>query len=483
MAMSSLALSMTAARAAPLPGGFAHSGWFQFELVVLIDTQATTLASETWPLLPNVGYPARWRWLKDSELIDSLSEVYPDAAVTASPSGQVWVRFPPPEPTAWIPPEPEAEPEPAPELAPTANAAPATADGAFPWEEAPTPEQIDSSDESMIAEFLATASPANATESPMQRLAGELDAEHTQAASSPTLLPIESLRREAATDTLIALEDLNAIDLFPKPREQEVMVPFAMPVERPDLAEVTVAARPIPTPEAFVRRPMERLASGLRRYLATSDDQLMISASWLQGPDSDALPLVLEPHSDDGFPLLQGFVQLLPRENTFRLGVNFWANTTGAYLPERFEMPGPPASPQRVAVIVPSQISVTSDLNDGAHDREAAQTNPGTNADLETPVAHLMPRPSAVSAGLPPEWPWRHLIHVADTVTLEEERIRYLDHPVIKVIATWREWSWYEVFLHGREMARSARDLRHPKSEIANKEMAASGRIALPPQL
>ena len=50
-----------------------------------------------------------------------------------------------------------------------------------------------------------------------------------------------------------------------------------------------------------------------------------------------------------------------------------------------------------------------------------------------------------------PEWPWRHVIHVADTVPLSENRLRYYDHPVIKVLAIWRELSWYEVFRQGKD--------------------------------
>ena len=41
---------MNGAVAAPLPGGFEHSGWYQFELVVMVDARAEVLASETWPL-------------------------------------------------------------------------------------------------------------------------------------------------------------------------------------------------------------------------------------------------------------------------------------------------------------------------------------------------------------------------------------------------------------------------------------------------
>ena len=42
------------------------------------------------------------------------------------------------------------------------------------------------------------------------------------------------------------------------------------------------------------------------------------------------------------------------------------------------------------------------------------------------------------------------MIHVADTIPLTENRLRYYDHPVVKVIALWRELSWYEVFSQGR---------------------------------
>jgi len=59
--------------AAPLPGGFEHSGWYQFEVIVMVDTRVETLDSETWPMLPTVGYPAQWRWLQDPELQTELA--------------------------------------------------------------------------------------------------------------------------------------------------------------------------------------------------------------------------------------------------------------------------------------------------------------------------------------------------------------------------------------------------------------------------
>jgi hypothetical protein len=56
-----------------------------------------------------------------------------------------------------------------------------------------------------------------------------------------------------------------------------------------------------------------------------------------------------------------------------------------------------------------------------------------------------------------PEWPWRHLVHVADTIPLTENRLRYYDHPVIKVLAIWRELSWYELFTEGQELMNTSR--------------------------
>jgi hypothetical protein len=91
-----LTLTTNAAMAARLPGGFAHSGWFQFELVVLVDTRPAVLNSETWPLTTSVHYPARWRWIQDPALKAALMTQYDSATVSVSPSGHVLVAPPRP---------------------------------------------------------------------------------------------------------------------------------------------------------------------------------------------------------------------------------------------------------------------------------------------------------------------------------------------------------------------------------------------------
>ena len=67
----------------------------------MIDTRAETLESETWPLLPTVGYPARWRWLQDESTRMALAAAHPDAVVASSPSGHLTVRLPAPPPPRW----------------------------------------------------------------------------------------------------------------------------------------------------------------------------------------------------------------------------------------------------------------------------------------------------------------------------------------------------------------------------------------------
>ena len=67
-----------------------------------------------------------------------------------------------------------------------------------------------------------------------------------------------------------------------------------------------------------------------------------------------------------------------------------------------------------------------------------------------------------VEVPLMPEWPWRHLVHIADTIPLTENRLRYYDHPVIKVLAIWRELSWYELFIEGQALMTPPDDVSNP---------------------
>ena len=264
------------------------------------------------------------------------------------------------------------------------------------------------------------------------------------------LLPFEDIAPpEAETTSLLALESLGMAGPAPQPDSPAVNIPFARPAEAVTLKPVSVTVRPIPTPAPFVQLPLNQLAAGLTRYRRSSEDEVVASASWLQGPDSNTLPILLETDSDTGYPSLQGFIQLIPRDNSWRMGLNFWANTDGRYLPEIFEMPEPPSSPQRITFLEP-EIAV----------------NLGMGGETDSPSDERGAPPAR------PEWPWRHLIRVADTIPLTENRLRYYDHPVIKVLAIWRELSWYELFYRGKILLDSS-----PVAPVS----AESATHALPP--
>lgn len=427
--------------AAPLPGGFDHSGWYEFEVVILINSEAEVLESQTWPLLPQPGYPSRWRWLMDKTTPPPESDMVKDARIHQSLSGHTMIYEPEIAPAPWLP----------------TNALMTEDDLAL------INELIDLGLGSSREDREASLTPTESASS-----------EQIEAPTSNPILPFEAYEAEAGPVPLLSLESL-VLEGAPANLSQEVSVPFARPEQRAELLPIEVAAKSIPLPATFERLPLSKLAPGLERYRRSNNDEIIAATSWLQGPGNENLPIVIEPESSDRYPLAQGFIQLLPRANSWRLGLNIWANTQGQYLPDVFTMDPPPPSPPRTTIVpghvtgspqMSGTLSATSTtrLNDGTMiDKEYAQggganqrfegTEQFGEGDLESGVA------AVDSAPPPPDWNWRHVIHVADTVPLTENRLRYYDHPVIKVLAIWRELSWYELYLRGA-MLREAEHAR-----------------------
>ena len=129
-------------------------------------------------------------------------------------------------------------------------------------------------------------------------------------------------------------------------------------------------------------------------------------------------------------------------------------------------MPGPPASPQRIAVLAPAvrpnqQASQGADLSE-QQDTASGFLWMGFGDAVSDSEANDTSMTAEVEVPLTPEWPWRHLVHVADTIPLTENRLRYYDHPVIKVLAIWRELSWYELFIEGQALMNAPTDISDP---------------------
>ena len=422
-----LTLTTNAAMAARLPGGFAHSGWFQFELVVLVDTRPAVLNSETWPLTTSVHYPARWRWIQDPALKAALMTQYDSATLSVSPSGHVLVTPPSAAPPVWEPPPPLlTEPE------------IAMIDELMALR-LPTPPEPDITETTAADELLSLAN---------------------EDERQGPLLPFEDAGLVDDTPRLTPFESLGITGDVLRGQAPEISIPLALPVEEVTLTPLTVTARRIPQPATFEKLPLDRLAAGLERYQQQNDDAVLVATSWLQSPDSDSLPILVEPDTDSPYPVLQGFIQLLPQDNSWRLGVNLWANTDGQYLPSIFEGAAPPPSPQRVTVLS-AQASLDPALShpasiDADNGLPAQVSVPLSPIDTDSSPASLMNEPGLpaqpLTGPVPPTlapWPWRHVIHIEDTVPLSENRLRYYDHPVVKILATWRELSWYELYALG----------------------------------
>ena len=297
----------------------------------------------------------------------------------------------------------------------------------------------------------------------------EKEIRETQSEAPRPLLPFEQIGpAEVENSPLLALETIGVAVTNEDGTDARVNIPFAPAIDAISLEPISVAVDAIPTPAAFLQRPLDLLGPGLARYRRSSEDDVIAAVSWLQGPDSDTLPILLEKDSDSGYPVLQGFIQLVPRGDSWRLGLNFWANTHGHYLPEMFEIPGPPASPQRIALLSPTvrpngEARHGTDIW-GSEQQEIAGSflwSDFRDADAAS-GSNGAPMVRAVTVPPAPEWPWRHLVHVADTISLTENRLRYYDHPVIKVLAIWRELSWYELFIEGQAVMTAPNDVSSP---------------------
>ena len=245
----------------------------------MIDTRAETLESETWPLLPTVGYPARWRWLQDESTRMALAAAHPDAVVASSPSGHLTVRLPAPPPPNW---------------------------------EAPS-DLLTEGDMSLIEELIEISQGTDTSSLRPTETEPE-DAPDEAAALTPApLLPFEDIAPpEAETSSLLALESLGMAGPAPQADSPSVNIPFARPVGSRDTQTGHRDRPPDPHPRPFVQLPLDQLAAGLTRYRRSSEDEVVASVSWLQGPDSETLPILLETDSDTGYPRCKALFSSYP---------------------------------------------------------------------------------------------------------------------------------------------------------------------------
>ncbi|EED35955.1 hypothetical protein NOR51B_1903 [Luminiphilus syltensis NOR5-1B] len=377
----------------------ADSGWIRVELAVLVDDRPQMLESEQWPAYPAPTYPADFRWLIDSEVLDRLQKQHPGADIDIDENGRIRVTLPEPEPAF-------------------------TVDPTIDLDEEGTP---------LLDDGLTNTEGA----------AASTEADEEQA---PELVPLEFIDTgtagEQPADASAEMDPESDSDLLGDEENKGENAPEYVPP---------------PLPTAFMKRPLDLLASGLNALTRSQPDRLALSTAWVQPPESKNPAIVFDgARAPDQWPQLQGFAQLRRGTET-RIGVNFWWSTAGDYLPDTFFMTPPPPVPERVEVIAPppAPASVRFDDDPEVADPDAITglTLPAdrlpSDAEPETitpPVAIAGP---LVNGDAGPLWPWRHVIHVADTRSVPEGQVRYFDHPVVKIVATFTELTWGEVYALG----------------------------------
>lgn len=420
---------ITTETAQPQPELDSPSGWLAIEVAVLTDTREDTLNAERWPLFPQVRYPSVARWLKSPELIGELTARYPDAAIGMGDTGAITVLRP---------------------LPVIARAIPVVDFGGK---------------NTLITDLSGVAGADTASVADNNRYKTDDDTDANQTFAIPLeQVDAPEVKTRAGANWLDDFESLSTPPLSAGEAEYsaadtESQAALAAPVEPP------------PLPEPFKRHNPSMLAAGLAALTKNTGDELHLVQAWLQPPGASNIPIVFDRSGDVAtWPALQGFIELR-RGSDLRMGINFWLNTDASYLPEGFVIEPPPRAQPQITVVQPT-----------ADDANAESTEALYAAIGQNPVAPEQPAPVATKAvqfidpltGLlmeetgssddatareqldPRAWPWRHLIHVADTRPVEENTVRYFDHPVIKVVATYRELTWGEVYELGAVEAEAA---------------------------
>ena len=398
----------------------AGSGWIHVELAVLVDDRPEVLASEAWPAYPETRYPLRHRRLTDDRQVDALMLRFPETQIIASEEGLITLLVP----------------DPGKVLAEAAEAALAPEPETMRPEE--SEEDLDGADDNLD----------------VSRPRDEVD-------NAPIQAPPALEMIDAPSDKVAVGADWLADFTEPlQPGEALVESPERPPGSTDDVPTESELPDPEPAlPRAFSVRPTDLLDEGLSRLTAASPDKLQLSAAWLQPPDAANLPIIFDNSGDiDDWPPLQGFIELRTGE-TLKIGVNFWWNTDAAYLPLGFHMDGPPPAPPQLlwrdkdlsTPLATEEVTYRQATLKAIVDHQQAGLPIVEFVDPSTGFFQESAPPQREETGLPPEdpWPWQHFLHVTDTRTVPEGYIRYFDHPVLKIITTWRELTWGEVYQIG----------------------------------
>ena len=497
------------------------SGWVRIEVAIFADSNAATLNAETWEHAPTLRYPESRRWLTRYDEIKALMDEWGESAVTVNADGSIDV-VPEPviEPVIEAVQE-NSEPPVDSELegeslevamgdAPlqVSDDAGITVDSPLGIDEPETltgrdtrpPAEIDGSDLAQLAEPLpqdalelsinpdedpsgASAAPtAGGTQVSMEDLLAEVDtdsnadsalAEEIVADDATVAVSTEGLDDNVDTVAIDAVDIFNTGDLtdasaqfgsmtggFPNNSSipgSDINWLDGYTIDEESAEDIdTIAPEEAPPalPTPYQALAVEMLKQGLNKLQQQADRAPITAVAWLQAPGDDGTPIVLDAWQEaTDFPVVQGTLTFA-RDDEASVMVDLWLNTNGDYLPPRFEAIETPSAPKRVLVIetppmeqepaqeaeVPLFIDLRTDLNTDGSVSKVNESGATSESAEQTSS------------------PYRHAIAVSEQRDIREGYVRYIDHPTLQVVATWRELSFKEVYELG-ESQRIRRDI------------------------
>ena len=497
------------------------SGWVRIEVAIFADSNAATLNAETWEHAPTLRYPESRRWLTRYDEIKALMDEWGESAVTVNADGSIDV-VPEPviEPVIEAAQE-NSEPPIDSELEgesleatmgdaslQVSDDAGITVDSLLGIDEPETltdgdtspSAEIDGSDLAQLVEPLpedalelsnnpdddpnsAPAAPiAGGTQVSMEELLTEVDtdsiadsalAEESVADDATVAVSTEGLDDNVDTAAIDAVDIFNTGDMTDASAQFGSMTggfPDNSSIPGSDInwldgyaideenAEDTDTIAPeeappaLPTP--YQALAVEMLKQGLDKLQQQADRAPVTAVAWLQAPGDDGTPIVLDAWQEaSDFPVVQGTLTFARDDEAF-VAVDLWLNTSGDYLPPRFEAIETPSAPKRVLVIETPPME-----QEPAQEAEGPQfIDLRTGLNTDGSVSKVDESGATSESAEQTSSPYRHAIAVSEQRDIREGYVRYIDHPTLQVVATWRELSFKEVYELG-ESQRIRRDI------------------------
>ena len=497
------------------------SGWVRVEVAIFADSNAATLNAETWEHAPTLRYPESRRWLTRYDEIKALMDEWGESAVTVNADGSIDV-VPEPviEPVIEAVQEnseplidgelegefPEATMGDAPlEVSDDAGIAVDSILGidepeALTGADTSPSAEIDGSDLAEVFEPLpedareldnnpdvspngsSAALISGETQVSMEELLSEVDtdsnadsalAEEIVAGDATVAVSTEGLDDNVDTAAIDAVDIFNTDDLTDASAQFGSMTggfPDNSSIPGSDInwldgyaideesAEDTDTIAPeeappaLPTP--YQALTVEMLKQGLAKLRQQTDRAPVTALAWLQAPGDSGTPVVLDAwQQTSDLPVIQGTLTFV-RDDEASVTVDLWLNTVGDYLPPRFEAIETPSAPRRMLVIETpptDQEPVQDSQAPEFIDLRTGLNTDGSESSVDESDASIESEQQKSS-------PYRHAIAVSEQRDIREGFVRYIDHPALQVVATWRELSFKEVYELG-ESQRIRRDI------------------------